>query len=163
MALLEGGQVKRDLIYSEIACARIRALQAMYPDAHEALRNWGAWSRDRYQIGPRDAQPGIWDEAVVSKFGDFADESDTPAIVGDTKPAKAERADREEYDEKAGAELDERIHNSPDFPAYQRDILRIAYVSRETPEDQFPRHAGCSEDTFCERLEGCLWFVERNI
>ncbi len=157
--------MKRDLQDSEIIRARIRALQAIYYTEHSALCNWAKWSRDRAGIFPPGVTPPtMWAEALVSKFGDFADEKDMDGreIVEQTE-AKAERADREEYDERAGEDLDQRIHNAHDFPAYQRDILKIAYVSREVPEDQFPRLAGCTEDTFCERLEGCLRFVSRHV
>lgn len=146
----------------QICVARIRSLQAIHNEAHQALVNWGRWSRDRYKIFPKPIEsPSIWDEAVPSKFGDFADEGEGERIET-TGPAKAERAEKEPYDELKGHQLDERIHARDGLAQYLRDALKMAYVSREVPEDQFPRLTGCSEDTFCERLESCLIFVSRN-
>ena len=154
--------MKRDVDQSEIERAEIRAIQALYPEAHAALRNWGAWSRDRYKIGPRDARPGMWDEAIPSKFGDFADETDEPEVREQVE-VKAEAAAKEPYDEKSGCELDARIHGNGGLAEYQRNAIRIAYVSRETPEDQFHRFAGCLPSTFRERLIECLVFVGRHV
>lgn len=152
--------MKRDIDTREVLIARIRGLQAIYPEGHAALVNWGRWSRDRAGIFPAGATPPrIWDEAVTSKFDDWGDEQG----VHDSQPVKAERAEREEYDERAGTVLDERIHHPSGLPPSLCQILKVAYVSRETPEDQFPRLAGCPEDTFCERLEECLKFVGRFI
>jgi hypothetical protein len=36
--------MKRDLEAAEIFTARVRGLQGIYATAHEALKNWGAWS-----------------------------------------------------------------------------------------------------------------------
>jgi len=139
---------------------RIRALQGMNEPAHLALVNWGRWSRDRHGIFPPGiTPPGLWNQALPSKFGDFADEEEGQRVEVQ-EPAKAEAAEKEPYDEKAGTVLDERVHH-PSFPQYLRDILKVAYVTREVPEDQFPRLIGCTEDSFCERLEACLKYVGR--
>lgn len=157
--------MKRDIEAGEIFSARVRGLQAIYPEAHQALVNWGSWSRDRAGIFPPGIiPPGLWNEAVPSKFGDFADASDLERVeVVEQTEAKAEAAEKEPYDEKQGALLDERIHGLGGLAVYQREALRVAYVTREVPEDQFARLSGCTEDAFCERLEACLMFVRRFI
>ena len=160
--------MKRDIAEAEITRARIRALQAIYPQEHAALLNWARWSRDRHGIYPAGVVGGeqMWEEGALYGQKEVMfkrlEAEEAREAIADGREARAERAEREEYDERAGEDLDQRIHNSHDFSAYQRDILRVAYVSRETPEDQFPRHAGCTEDAFCERLEGCLRFVSRH-
>lgn len=143
--------------------AQIRALQGIYPEAHRALINWGAWSRDLRNVYP----PGVvvsptWREALPSKFGDFADEDEEGVGRNDhVEPAKAEALEREPYDELAGRNLDERMHGPGGLSVEVRVAMRVAYLSRETPEEQFPRHAGCNHDAFRERLETALRFVMR--
>lgn len=154
--------MKRDFVDFSFT-EHVRALQAIHSEAHEALLNWGRWSRDLKRVFP----PGIpesptFREATPSKFGDFADDSDLlrVEVVAQTE-TKAERSEEEPYDERSGALLDERIHGYGGLPIFIREVLKAAYVSREVPEEQFHRMAGCSRDAFRERLEAGLIFVRR--
>lgn len=146
---------------NEILTARIRALQAMFWDAHAALREWGAWSMDRRGIYPVLSPPSVWDQFKRSEVEDYGEETDHAQVV--TTPVKAEGPDHEVYDEKLAVLLDERIHGPGGMPLHQREAIRLAYATREVPEYQFPRFAGCNLDAFCERLEGALVFVGRFI
>lgn len=148
---------------AEVFTAQVRALQSIYADAHRALVNWGAWSRDLRNVYP----PGVvvsptWREAQPSKFGDFADEDLEREIPAETE-VKSESLAREPHDERAGSDLDQRIHAAGGLPYEIRMAVRTAYLTREIPEDQFPRMSGCSHDAFRERLEFALRFVGRFI
>ncbi len=151
--------MKRDLEAAEIFTARIRALQGIYAAAHGALRNWGAWSRDRRGIYPTMAPPGMWAQYKPDEGEEYGDEIEGPLLV--TVPVKAEGPDHEPYDEKTALILDERMHGAGGLSQMLRESMKIAYVTLEVPEQQFPRLAGCTDDAFCERLEGCLLFVGR--
>jgi hypothetical protein len=140
----------------------VRSMQERYGSAHLALTNWAKWSRDRKQIGPRDSKPHIWQEAATSKFDDFGDIQDAipqNRLAADDR--KAEYADEEPYNEREGAILDERIHGPGGLLNEVRHLLRIAYVTRDVPEYQFPRACGCPPHAFLERLEAALVFVGR--
>ena len=159
--------MKRDIAGAEITRARIRALQALYPNAHATLENWGAWSRDRHGIFPPENPPPSPVYAVIDRsewdrdgYGEVEEQRVSEARM-EAEDRKSERAEREEYDERLGTLLDERINDRALMPLYLREAVKVAYVSREVPEDQFPRLAGCTEDAFCERLEACLRFAGR--
>lgn len=144
---------------SEAFVLQIRALQAMNPEAHQALLNWGLWSQDRYCIGPKDARPSMWHQFKPDENEDWGEpEADTPRTDA---PVKAEGPEKRPYDEKMGVELDERIHGPGGLSEALRDILKVAYVRRDIHESQYPRAAGCSNEAFAERLEGALVFVGR--
>lgn len=146
-----------------ILVGRIRNLQATYESEHAALVNWGHWSADRRGIFPTQAPPGIWDEFKRDEneaYGEVA-EDELPELTDEAKTRKAEHLPTPEYDERKAVELDERIHGHGGLPVDFRHALRAAYVTREIPEHQFPREAGCTDDAFCERLESCLLFVGR--
>jgi hypothetical protein len=151
--------MKRDLEAAEIFTARIRALQGIYAAAHGALRNWGAWSRDLRGLKPTVAPPGMWSQYKPTEADDYGDEMVGPVLV--TVPAKSEGPDHELYDERTALILDERMHGPGGLPQMMREAMKIAYVTLEVPEQQFPRLAGCNDDAFCERLETCLLFVGR--
>ncbi len=140
---------------------RVRALQDMYHQAHQALICWGAWSRDRRGIFPAEiACPSLWDNFKRDETDAYGDEDAAPAEVPH-ETAKAERADEEPYNELQGRSLDERLH-WPGGPNQEiRRVLRIVYVMRDTHESLYPRAAGCSHDAFCERLESGLLFAGR--
>ena len=147
----------------EILVLRIRGIQEQHAKAHAALVNWGAWSRDRAGLFPSDGRVGIWDAFSRTEwdrdgYGDqVAEES---RLEADDR--RAERADKEPYDELQGYVLDQRMHGPGGLPSLVRVALRTAYVSREIPEFQFPKLSGCSsDDSFCERLESALVFVGR--
>lgn len=157
----------RDLDWREIAAARIRALQGLHADAHAALLNWGAWSRDRRGIFPALAAPAMWDQFRRDGTEGYAEEGegvkpgDTEPV--ETPPAKAEAAEREPYQELPARILDERMHGPGGLGNEIRRALRIAYVSVDIPEYQFPHLSSCggSVDRYCERLEEALRFVGR--
>lgn len=149
--------MKRDL---DVFSARLRGLQAIYNSSHAALVNWGRWSRDRYKIFPRVAAPSLWDQFKRDENDEYGEV--TPDIeVSDEAPVKAEAAEMEEYSERDGTLLDERLHGPGGLCCELRYALRAAYVTREVPDEQFPRLAGCSEDAFLERMESSLMFVQR--
>jgi hypothetical protein len=143
---------------------RIRGIQARFALAHAALTNWGAWSRDRYNIGPKDSRTKVFEQYVhdeTEAYGEVEQGEATRAADIAPELRKAEFDDPEPHDEKAGAILDERLHSNSGLCADIRRIIRVAYVTREVPENQFHRLSGCSEDAFCERLEVALQFVRR--
>jgi hypothetical protein len=147
-----------DTFYAE----RIRALQNSYPEAHDILVTWGKWSRDRHKVYPAGVSPKpMWEQAIQSNFDDLGEDHDIPAERLAQADAKSEAPEREDYDEKTGREIDERIHAPGGLGTSVRLAIKVAYVSRYLPEDQFPRAAGCSEDAFRERLEEALRFVGR--
>lgn len=143
------------------ATVRIRALQAMYSVEHLALVNWGLWSMDRSGLFPTVSRPSVWDQFKRSEGDDYGEEKDHAERIQYPGPAKSEAPEREPYDERAAVILDERMHHPGGLAVHVREAIRVAYVSREVPDEQFPRLTGCSVDAFCERLEGALLFVGR--
>ena len=146
---------------SDIFPARVRAMQAIYPESHLALVNWGIYSRTRYWPGPVDARPSIWNEFKADENEAYGDPADAPRIAEQTLPAKSERAEEEEYSERDGQSLCERLHG-PGGPGI--DIVRVlhtAYVRRDIHESQYTGASGCGQDAFCERLEAGLRFASR--
>lgn len=149
--------------WREVAAARIRGLQGIYTEAHEALRNWGAWSRDRRGIFPTLTPPAMWDQFKRDGTEGYADEGEREPEAVETPPAKAEAAEREPYQELPARVLDERMHSPGGLNNEIRRALRIAYVSVDIPEYQFATLASCggNVDRYCERLEEALRFVGR--
>jgi hypothetical protein len=144
--------------WKQILVGRIRAIQAAHPEAHEALKNWGRWSRDLNGVFPTLAGPGIWNLADTDKFDDFGDEQPRPRLRL-VDQAKSERLEEPKADERSAKQLDELIHK-PAFPAIWRKVLRAAYVTAESPEYQFPALSTTSEDDFCMFLDGVLAHVQ---
>lgn len=152
LGVVQGVKVDPDL-----ARIRIRGLQGIYEKEHRALVEWGLWSLDRRGIFPTLKPPSVWDQfkrSEVEAWGDAPENHEGPA-------EKAELLPRVGYNERMGLMIDERIHGVGGLPDYVRLAMRVAYVTREVPEDQFPRLAGCSLDAYCERLEHALRFVGR--
>lgn len=145
----------------DIETARIRALQAIYSEAHQALCNWGLWSSDKRFIYPTLKPPALWNQFARSKVEEWGDEMESPVRLVLSGPAKPEPRERDPYDEKKAIALDERIHGSGGLRLDIRQMLKIAYATGEVPEYQFPALCGCSLDTLCERLEEALRFVRR--
>ena len=146
----------------DIFAEQVRALQAMYPKAHAALANWASWSRDRHKVYP----PGVtanpmWESFKRDENEDYGEQHEIPAERLAQTDIKVEAHEREDYDEKAGAILDERMHSPGGLGVDIRRALKVAYVSRYLLEAQFPKAAGCSEDAFRERLEAALLFASR--
>lgn len=139
---------------------RVRNLQFLHTRAHVALVNWGHWSADKRGIFPTLRPPGLWNNFKRSEVEEWGEET-APTLSLVREPIKAEPREKDPYDERTALVLDERIHGYGGLGLEHKRALRIAYVSREVPEDQFPKAAGCSEDGFCDRLQACLTFVER--
>lgn len=157
-----------DVDTAELERIEVRAIQGLYPEAHQALENWGRWSYWGDIGRPKDARNHQFDEAQKSKFDDFGEEKEydaaeryQPNIV----IVRAERVEEEPYDEKAALVLDARIHGPGGLPDYLKSIIKAAYYWREIPEDQFHLHCNppCQPSTFRERLEDCLIFVARYV
>jgi hypothetical protein len=156
----------RDINAQELERAEIRAIQSLYPKAHDQCVNWGRWSRDRRGIFPSENPPpsAVYDiirRDEWDKDGYGEQEAEPERLATDDR--KAERAADEPYDELQGYEFDTRIHQARDFPAYLRSVLKAAYVTREVPEDQFHRHTNppCNPAQFREWLAQALAWVER--
>lgn len=140
--------------------ARIRALQFRHTKAHVSLTNWGHWSADKRGIFPAMRPPALWNQFKRSEVEEWGEEQ-PPAISIVKEIAKPEPRETSSYDERTALVLDERIHGYGGLGVEHRRALRVAYVTREIPEDQFPRACGCSEDGFYERLEAGLIFTGR--
>lgn len=150
--------------------ARVRGLQAIYPEAHLALLNWGAWSRHDSERPQGIHSPTFYESAKIEEWGEKDDED--VVVVETSGPAKADARDEEPYNVTSGGDLDSRIHGAGGLPDFVRLVLRVAYVYT-VPEAQYVREAkaigwrwqlndaGCNEDAFCERLEAGLRFVGR--
>lgn len=139
---------------------RIRGIQDRHFKAHHALNQWGLWCGD-LKVYPTMKPPSIWDQFKRDENTEYGEEGEASRVVIPF-PAKAEARERQAYDEKLGQMLDERIHSAGGLNLEVRKAIRTAYVTREVPEDQFWKMAGCSSlDSFCERLEAALVFVGR--
>jgi hypothetical protein len=136
--------------------AEVRGIQGFYPKAHQALRNWGFWSRDRSGIFPCISKPSIWDEYDSSK-ADFAEEGEGQQVVQQTE-VKQERAETPDFNEKEAVELDELLHDR--FPYEIRKCLLVAYVTAEIPEEQFPRFSCCTHEGFLMSLTSSLHRIQ---
>jgi hypothetical protein len=146
---------------SEIFPIRVRSLQADFPQAHQALVEWGSWSRDRKGMAPPPIQPPrIWDEFKPDENESYGEVTEETTIVEQTE-VKAERAEDDPYDELQGTILDERMHSPGGLAMEVRNALKVAYVHRYVLEANYPRQAGCSQDAFLERLEAGLRFAQR--
>lgn len=153
--------LRKTTVLDDAFIARVRMIQSLYPEAHAALVGWGRWSADRRGIFPQAyKRPAVWDQFKQSEAGDFGEEGEARKVVVPFA-VKAEGPDRLPYDERSALILDERIHHPGGLSVEVRHTIRAAYVTREIPEDQFPRAAGCSEQAFCERLEAALIFARR--
>lgn len=146
---------------NEIETIRIRMLQDRYPEAHEALKQWGEWSMDKRGIYPTMSQPSMFDQFKRDGSEGYADEANAVIVVA-VGPVKSEGPEHEDYDEKQAVRLDELMHGAGGLPEYVRVALKTAYATREVPEYQFPRFSNCSTmDQMIERLEAGLCFVGR--
>lgn len=147
-----------DLDQQELEAIRIRALQDRFPVEHEALLNWGAWSRDRKGMYPALSQPKMFEQYVHDETEGYGEESE-PAYTENVVMVKAER-EEETYDEKSAIALDERIHQG--LAEYLRIALRTAYVDGGPREGRYYVYANCpTPDAFLERLQAGLAYVGR--
>lgn len=147
--------------WREILALRIRGIQGKHLRAHQALVNWGDWSADKRGIFPNMKPPPVWNQFARSKVDEWGEEDHKIPIQLNAGLPKPEPRETSPYDERTALQIDERIHGYGGLGEYQRHALRAAYVTREIPEDQFPKACGCNDDAFCERLEDALAFVGR--
>lgn len=143
-----------------VYAAEVRGIQDRYPKAHEALKNWGAWSRSSTKDKPRVSCPAIWREAKQSEFDDYAEEGEQGEGIVDQVEVKAEPAQYESFNERFGEEIDVRIHRDIDFPPIWRRCLRAAYVERLL-EHQFPREARVGPSGYLVFLDGSLAHLQK--
>ena len=137
--------------------AEVRAIQGLYPEAHQALANWGRWSMDRYMIGPKDARPS-WTKNYRASPEEYGE--DIPEEQRTQAERRAEGPEREPYDEKAATILSDRLEGPGGLSIEIRRAIRATYCTT-LPENQLPREAGCLPDHFKERLSFALSFVGR--
>ncbi len=140
--------------------ARVRNLQAAHSLAHQALTNWGHWSADKRGMYPTLKPPSLWSQFKQSEADDYGEEIQAAMSVV-KQEAKAEALEIPPYNELQALEIDARLHGYGGPSVEYRMAVRAAYVTREIPEDQFPKFCGCGEDAFCERLGEVLKFVGR--
>lgn len=140
--------------------AQVRALQAIYPKAHESMLNWAIWSRDLGHIPGKtnsiEDGRGIWDMAAPSTWDDWGDEQELPPLPEEM--VRADRVERPPHDIKRGQETDATIHDD-DFPAVWRKVLKAAYYFR-IPEYQYPQACRLDPDNYLRFLEGALGRLE---
>lgn len=156
-----------EIPYEWIFAGQVREIQDAFPIAHKALKQWGIWSRQRGGIFPRLAPPSLWDMAKPGDANDWVEADDIGLPIVEQREIKAEAVGDEPCDEKMGEALDVMLH-ALEFPVVWRRCLSAAYVSRETPEYQFPREATLarpresriSHDNFLQFLDGALQFIE---
>lgn len=154
----------RDLDLEEIERHLVREVQGMYPKEHQALINWGRWSRDRRGIYPAGVTaPSIWQDAPTSKWEFDDDPEEYSPHIPIVAAAKGDRPEGEDYDEKSAVALDERIHGYGGLNETMRSVLEVAYLTRSVQENRFHKlcNPPCQPATYRERLEDCLIFVSR--
>jgi hypothetical protein len=141
--------------------AEVRALQMLYRDAHQALTNWAAWSRDCAPPCGYGVKPSpIFREYRASDYEDIED-APTTAVEA---PVKAEAAEREPYDQTAAEVLNDRIHGPGGLSTTLRQTIRVAYFMRGILERQMPYACGWKqgqEHRFREDLADALAWVRR--
>lgn len=142
---------------SEVFTAEVRGIQALFPEAHQALLNWGRWCRDRVGIFPSGIVPPAIYESINRQEWDkdgYGEEQDEPQRLPTTETAKAERPDLDPYNEKEAIALDEFLHTRFTWP-YRRCLV-VAYVLHDAHDYQYPSLSKCTHSEFLERLAGVL-------
>lgn len=129
--------------FEDIFAGQVREIQAHFLTAHEALTQWGRWSRDKSGIFPRLEPPALWDEYRTSGEG-YGEELTEAANEVHVKP---ELPPEPPANEKQAVELDQLIHTR-EVGLVWRQVLKAAYYTREIPEYQMPRVAGLKQDRF---------------
>lgn len=151
----------RDLDHAAIETQRIRDLQSRFHVEHAKLANWGLWSGDMRGVYPVMKPPSVWNSFKRSLVEEWGDEPGVESEFGRYTEVKAERVEQKDYDEKAAIALDERMHSPGGLGEEVRVAIRVAYMTKELPEYQMPRHSGCGIDAFLERLEVAYLFARR--
>lgn len=162
-----------DVPYELIYAGQVREIQGAYPKAHQAMVNWGRWSR-RLQIKPFLCRPALWNmvQADREEWGDEQPEDEQPQRKR-SEPLQDVGKDPSEEpkaDERLGHAIDVLIHSpeftaaaaiqDPDFPSVWRVTLKAAYYTRALPEYQMPREADQSYDSFLMFLDGALQRIQ---
>jgi hypothetical protein len=142
--------------------AEVRALQMLYRDAHQALTNWAAWSRD---CAPPCGY-GIKPSPVFREYraSDYEDADELANLATLEAPVKAEAAEKEPYDQTAAEVLNDRIHGPGGLSPDQRQVIRVAYYVRGLLERQMPYACGWKqgqEHRFREDLADALAWTAR--
>ena len=158
--------MKRDIESDQIEREMVRALQAMYPESHQALTNWGKWIADCRGIKPAGiVSPGYWQDAPTSKWEH--DETDTgPMFRVELGPIeKGDRPEEEPYNQGKAETLHDRMFLHGGLPEYLKSVVEVSYGPRHRnmEEDQFHAYCvpSCLPETFRQRLEDVLIFVGR--
>lgn len=152
---------KETIDWREVFNAEVRAIQSLYPKAHEALRNWGLWSRERGGIFPALAKPG-WTEFYQAGREEVTEEHETEVERVEQLEVKAEGPELPHSDERLGEEVDIRIH-ALHFPTIWRRVLKAAYVTAEIPEYECPREARVGHQGYLVFLSSALDFMDRQV
>ncbi len=138
--------------HDDLFTAQVRALQTIYPQAHQDLLNWAAWAHDLGKHPTALSAPSVWDLAPRAQWDDWADEQETQHI----EPGKAEGPEKEAYDERRAEATNKTLHPGNDsFPAVYRRVIKITYYYR-IPEYQLPSNCRMDHDNFLRFLEGSL-------
>jgi hypothetical protein len=142
--------------------AEIRAIQSLFPEAHAALQNWAAWSRDCAPASGRGIKPSpVFREYRSSDYDEPDTETEVTIVPA---PVKAEAAEKEPYDQASAEILDDRIHGPGGLPETYKRTIRVAYYVRGIMERQMPYACGWKagqEHRFMEDLSAALAFVRR--
>lgn len=150
----------------EFEAIRVRDMQGRYSKEHRALVNFGRWCGDRRGVFPK--QPacnlGPHYKPDTTDAEGYGDTEQAPQKVEPLEPRRPIPCDRLPYDEKTALILSDRMHQAGGLSKEVLRSVKVAYVTREVPEEQFWKMAGCSHpDHFLERLETALRFVARFI
>lgn len=148
-----------EIDWRDVLTGEIRAIQSYYPQAHEALKDWGLWSRWRLSLYPRLARSSIWHLGPSPKQEDFADDGEQGAGVVPQLEVKAEAAPVERFSERLAVEIDIRVHQD-NFPPIWRRCVKAGYVYR-LPEYQWPQNARCGNQGFVMFLDAALNRIQR--
>jgi hypothetical protein len=151
-----------EIPYEQVFAGQVREIQGHYPQAHQAMVNWGNWSR-RLNLKPFLCRPALWNmvKADREEWGEEQPEEQEerkrsePLLEVGRDPN-----DQPKPDDKLGYAIDILIH-SQDFAAVWRVVLKAAYFTREIPEYQMPREADVGFDSFILFLDGALGHIQR--
>jgi hypothetical protein len=159
-----------DIPYQWVFAGQVREIQGQYPQAHQALMNWGNWSR-RLCIKPFLCRPALWNmvKADREEWGEEPkqkeDEIENQVDRKRSEPLQEVGRDPSEEpkpDDKLGRAIDVLIH-ATEFPPALRNILRASYFTR-VPEYQMPLEAGLKPpfhyDSFLALLDGALHQIQ---
>jgi hypothetical protein len=138
--------------------AHVTALQKMHSEAHDALVNWGQWSREGHAYPKVDAPTlfTLWDHR------DYDDEDVDPAELRAPPPGYTlithEEEDVVHSDPKRGERVDILLHQH-DCPRPWRTVARVTYYSRFSLR-LLPHHAELRDEVFTYSLCNLLLHVE---